>query len=98
MADVHILCRMCTVEGGCRFWRHMKLTAEGNTFPLSVSENKFSTQPAAVRHVTFLICREAATKTLGGEAAVRPENPWAIGPSILRTFGAQRAPNYIDML
>lgn len=43
-------------------------------------------------------CREAATKTLGGEAAVRPENPWAIGPSILRTFGAQRAPNYIDML
>ena len=53
------------VEGGCRLWRHIKLTVKGDISPpLSVSENKSSTQPAAVRYVPFFICREAATTTL----------------------------------
>ena len=52
------------VEGGCRLWRHIKLTVKGDIFPLSVSEHKSSTQPAAVRYVPFFICREAATTTL----------------------------------
>ena len=41
------------------------LIAEGDTFPLSVSEHNPSTQPAAVRRVPFYTCaRQGATTTL----------------------------------
>ena len=35
------------VEGGCRLWRHIKLTVKGDIFPLSVSEHNPSTQHVA---------------------------------------------------
>ena len=45
--------------------RHIKLIAEGDTFPLSESEYNPSTQPAAVRCAPFFKnCGGAATTTL----------------------------------
>ena len=57
-------------RGPCQ--RHIKLIAEGDTFPLSVSEHNPSTQPAAAgghnlrrqARPFFKNCREAATTTL----------------------------------
>ena len=70
--------------------RHIKLIAEGDTFPLSESEHNPSTQPAAVRCAPFFKnCGGAATTTLSGEAAVKLKNPPAAGRSILRTFLSQ---------
>ena len=34
----------------------------------------------------YKICGEAATTTLGAKGPVKLKNPWAEGPSILRTF------------
>ena len=53
------------------------IAAKRRYLTLSVSEHNPSTQPAAVRRAPFLFCREAATTTLSGEAAVKPKNPWA---------------------
>ena len=52
---------------------------------MSESEHNPSTQPAAQPR-PFFYCRAAATTTLSGKAAVKPKNPWAAGPSNLRTF------------
>ena len=58
--------------------------------PLSGSEHNPSTQPAALAAPPLLlICGEAATTTLGAEGPIKLKNPWAEGPSILRTFPSE---------
>ena len=41
------------------------------------------------RNADFIIRGEAATTTLGAEGPVKLKNPWAEGPSILRTFTSE---------
>ena len=41
------------------------------------------------RNADFIIRGEAATTTLGAEGPVKLKNPWAEGPSILRTFPSE---------
>ena len=44
-------------------------------------------QKSKSRNADFiLIAREGDTTTLGAKGPVKPKNPWAEGPSILRTF------------
>ena len=57
--------------------------------PLSEAMYNPSTQPAAEPRPFFLICGGAATTTLGAEGPVKLKNPWAKGPSILRTFPSE---------
>ena len=47
------------------------------------------TQKSKARNVDFKNCGEAATTTLGAKGPVKLKNPWAEGPSILRTFPSE---------
>ena len=60
---------------------------------LSLPERKrtqpFYTTRGASRAPFLKICGEAATTTLGAKGPVKLKNPWAEGPSILRTFPSE---------